>query len=77
MATKSKPESKPSKTAVLLKLLRRKNGASMGQLMAASGWQAHSVRGFLAGAVKDRLGLTVESKLSASGERRYSVRAGS
>ncbi len=68
-----KPKPKSSKTSTLLKLLRSNKGASMAQLQHASGWQAHSVRGFLAGTVKRRLGLTVLSKVSQSGERLYSI----
>jgi len=68
-----KPKPKTSKTITLLKLLRSNKGASIAQLQQASGWQAHSVRGFLAGTVKRRLGLTVLSKVSQSGERLYSI----
>ena len=68
-----KPKRKVSKTSALLKLLRSNKGATMVQMQRASGWQAHSVRGFLAGTVKRRLGLTVLSKVSQSGERFYSI----
>lgn len=74
MSVKSiKLKPKTSKTSALLKLLRSSKGASMAQLQHASGWQAHSVRGFLAGTVKRRLGLTVLSKISQTGERLYSI----
>ncbi len=72
-AKSTKPKPKASKTSALLKLLRSNKGASIAQLQLASGWQAHSVRGFLAGTVKRRLGLTVMSKVSQSGERLYSI----
>lgn len=72
-AKSAKPKPKVSKTSALLKLLRSSKGASMTQLQHASGWQAHSVRGFLAGTVKRRYGLTVLSKASQSGERLYSI----
>ena len=65
-----------SKTDTLLKALRSKNGASLDQLITASGWQAHSVRGFLAGTVKKRLGLKLESYHTGSGELRYRLHAG-
>lgn len=74
MATKSGAAA-TSKSANLLKALRSKNGVSLSQLMATSGWQAHSVRGFLAGTVKKRMGFKIESKVSASGERRYRIAA--
>jgi hypothetical protein len=44
----------------LIVLLRRSNGATLDELMKASGWQAHSVRGFLSGTVKTKLGLKLE-----------------
>lgn len=71
----AKPKPKTSKTSKLLKLLRSNRGATIAQLQHASGWQAHSVRGFLAGTVKRRLGLTVLRKVSQSGERLYSIGA--
>lgn len=44
----------------LITLLTRPKGASLDELMKASGWQAHSVRGFLSGTVKTKLGLNLE-----------------
>ena len=64
-----------SKTAKLLDLLRRKDGATLQELMKASGWQAHSVRGFLSGAVGKKMGLAVTSVKDDNGERSYSVKA--
>jgi hypothetical protein len=43
-------------------MLRRKEGATIAQIVAATGWQPHSVRGFFAGALKKKLGLTVTSE---------------
>lgn len=62
-----------SKGAQVLCLLRRDGGASIEEMMAASGWQAHSVRGFLSGALKKKLGLEVTSSRDESGNRRYRV----
>ncbi|MCI0429246.1 MAG: DUF3489 domain-containing protein [Rhodospirillales bacterium] len=62
---------KESKQALLLTLLKRKGGASIEELQAAVGWQAHSVRGFLAGAVKQKLGFTLSSDKVAGQPRRY------
>jgi hypothetical protein len=64
-----------SKTATMLQLLRRPEGAALAELMAATEWQAHSVRGFLSGALRKKMGLKIESVKSAAGERRYSIAA--
>lgn len=53
----------------LEKMIRRKNGASMAEMMKATGWQSHSVRGALAGALKKR-GLAIASE-KIDGLRRY------
>lgn len=60
----------PTKTDAVISLLRRLEGASIEEIMAATGWQRHSVRGALAGAVKKKLGSAVQSEL-ADGVRRY------
>jgi hypothetical protein len=62
-----------SKTAKVLDLLKRSGGASLKELMKATGWQAHSVRGFLSGAVGKKRGMTVTTTKAADDERRYSV----
>ena len=59
-----------TKTDTVIALLRRPEGASIDEIMTATGWQRHSVRGALAGAVKKKLGDTVLSELTA-GVRRY------
>ena len=43
-------------------MLRRKEGATIAQIVAATGWQPHTVRGAFAGALKKKLGLTVTSE---------------
>ncbi|MGB3711053.1 MAG: DUF3489 domain-containing protein [Erythrobacter sp.] len=60
-----------SKLDALEKLLRRKNGASIEEMMQATGWQQHSVRGALAGAIKKR-GHSISSEKSDS-TRRYRI----
>jgi hypothetical protein len=62
-----------SKTAKILDLLKRPGGATSKDLMKATGWLPHSVRGFLSGTVRKKLGLTVTSTKSENGERTYSV----
>jgi len=68
------PASRPgSKTQACLDLLFRRNGATLDELMAASRWQAHSVRGFLSGTVKKKLGLALSSTRDEGGIRHYRV----
>jgi len=64
-----------SKAATVLDLLKRPDGATLAELMKATGWQAHSVRGFLSGTVSKKLGLAVTSTKVEDGERTYSVKA--
>src|ERR1700680_4497077 len=62
-----------SKKAEVLGLLQRKGGATLAQIMKATGWQAHSVRGFISGALGKKMGLTVNSIRREDGERVYSI----
>jgi hypothetical protein len=62
-----------SKKAEVLGLLHRKGGATLAQIMKATGWQAHSVRGFISGALGKKMGLTVNSVRREDGERVYSI----
>ena len=67
------PAKRTSKQDQVLALLRRQDGASIDEIVAATDWQPHSVRGFLSGAVKKRLGIDVISEKGADGVRRYYV----
>ena len=67
--------SKTSKQAKLTELLRRPEGATLDQMMAATGWQAHSVRGVISGVLKKRLGLAITSKKDDQGLRSYYLTA--
>ena len=72
----SKPTARDgSKTAKVLDLLKRPGGATSKELMKATGWQPHSVRGFLSGTVNKKMGLIVTSTKSEDGERTYSIKA--
>jgi Protein of unknown function (DUF3489) len=61
-----------SKTAQVVAMLQRKNGATITEIMDAMGWQRHTVRGFMAGAMK-KAGYTVESFKPEGGERSYRI----
>lgn len=81
-AAKSKPSPKASKqptktnpdkkSAQVLQLLRRPQGATINELSIATTWQPHSVRGFLSGTVKKRYGLKLTSEV-VDGTRHYRV----
>ena len=62
-----------SKTAKVLELLRRPDGATLKQIMKGTGWQPHSVRGFISGTLVKKMGLTVASTKAADGERVYTL----
>lgn len=62
----------PTKISSLVDLLRRQDGATIEAMMHATGWQAHSVRGAIAGAIKKGLGLEVISE-KIDGIRVYRV----
>jgi hypothetical protein len=62
-----------SKTSAVLALIRRVKGATLAEIRDATGWQAHSVRGFISGTVK-KMGLKVASTRREDGQRVYSVR---
>ena len=62
-----------SKTSQVLDLLKRPGGAALQQIMAVTNWQAHSVRGFLSGTLRKKMGLTVVSEKGQNGDRVYSI----
>ncbi len=86
-STKSKSKSKPkpkatvsrssarsgTKQALLVDLLRRKEGATIAEIMKATGWQPHSVRGAISGNLKKKLGLAVVSDKVAGRGRVYRI----
>ena len=78
-----KPEPKPTtperktregtKQALVIEMLRRKEGATIAEIVEATGWASHTTRGFFAGALKKKLGLTIESGKDESRGRVYRV----
>ncbi len=81
MTKSTKPKAKKaaagksrSKTEQVLILLGRAAGASIPEMMKSTGWQAHSIRGFLAGSLKKK-GHAVSSQVDESGVRRYRLAA--
>jgi hypothetical protein len=60
-----------TKEALLIDMLRRPEGTTIAQIMAVTGWQAHTVRGAFAGALKKKRGLTVTSDKGDDGVRVY------
>jgi hypothetical protein len=62
-----------TKGSTIVSLLMLKGGATIADLTKATGWQVHSVRGFLSGALKKKAGLTIASEKGDDGERRYRI----
>jgi Protein of unknown function (DUF3489) len=71
----AKPPNSESKQAHVLLMLRSRTGATIAAMMQATGWQPHSVRGFLAGVVRKRLKLKLTSK-KVDGTRVYKIAGG-
>ena len=73
-ATAAKPRTRDnSKQAQVIAMLKRPEGATIEQICEATQWQAHTVRGTLAGAFKKKLGLEITSTKEAGGQRVYRV----
>ena len=64
-----------TKQAALVEMLRRPEGATFAEVVAATGWLPHTVRGAFAGALKKRLGLTMDSEKVEGRGRVYRVQA--
>jgi len=62
-----------TKLATLIEMLTRPNGATIEQMSAETGWQAHSVRGAISGTLKKKLGFTVTSEKVDGRGRVYRV----
>lgn len=66
-------EARVTKHDRVLELLSQRSGTTIPEMMEATGWQQHSVRGFLAGTVKKKLGFTLTSEKSEGELRRYRI----
>ena len=64
-----------TKQAVLIELLSRAEGATLPQMTQATGWQVHTVRGAMAGALKKKLGLEITSEKQTGTDRVYRITA--
>lgn len=73
----SRSNAAKTKTDTILGLLRRKNGATIAEMAKATDWQTHSVRGFLSGTVKRKLGLKLADEKPEGGVRRYFIKSSS
>jgi hypothetical protein len=82
-ATRKRPHAAPSnpsakhdtKHARIIAMLQSSTGATIARMMSATDWQQHSVRGFLAGVVRKKLGLNLVSELTDKG-RVYRIKDG-
>jgi hypothetical protein len=74
------PDADKEKTAAggkkgqLIEMLKAARGATLQELMKASGWQSHSLRGFISGTLKKKMGLAVSSSRNSQGQRVYRLR---
>jgi hypothetical protein len=80
--TPAEPEAAPdartpregTKQATLIAMLRAPDGATIEEIMAATGWQSHTIRGAMAGALKKKLGLIITSEKVDGRGRVYTIR---
>jgi hypothetical protein len=73
-AKEAAPPRAESKGDNILSLIRRPKGATLAELAKLTGWQNHSIRGYLSGTVGKKMGLTVDSTKREDGERVYSIK---
>ena len=69
----SRARARAPRRRMLIAMLRRPEGATIAQVIEATGWQPHTVRGAISGALKKKRGLEVTSEKNESGERVYRI----
>ena len=69
-------KSNQTKSTKIASLLQRNTGATITELAKATGWQRHSVRGFMSGTLKKKLGLEIKSTKEGNKDRRHLMEAG-
>jgi predicted transcriptional regulator len=62
-----------TKQSTLIELLKRPQGATLKEMIEATGWQQHTIRGAMAGALKKKLGLNIVSEKTDGQERKYRI----
>jgi hypothetical protein len=75
-ASRAKPKGQapsPSKQDLVIQILQRSGGVTIKEIVAKTGWQAHSVRGFFSGVVKKKLKCALTSNVGKDGVRRYHI----
>ena len=71
--TKTTANTPVTKQAKIITLLQRQKGATIAELTKITSWQEHSIRGFMSGTLKKRMGFDIISEKSSKGTRRYSI----
>ncbi|WP_244500089.1 DUF3489 domain-containing protein [Methyloceanibacter superfactus] len=72
-ASTRRPGSAQSKQDLVIQMLRRQSGVTIDDVVAKTGWQTHSVRGFFSGLVRKKLNLPLVSEVGKDGMRRYHI----
>ena len=74
LAPKERKPREGTKQALLIEMLRRPEGATIDEIVTATGWQSPTIRGAMAGALKKKLGITITSEKDESRGRVYAIR---